>query len=408
MCFKNEVTFSFEAMEDLAEDKFYNPESRRDIGIDGIGLINTVNGIYGKNASGKSTLLRAIATLYNALNYTYTNAGGFSGGLMQLLNPILRGSKAYSENLPIKFKGKFANPEAQLTYIYEIHIKSNDQSIVKETLTQGEHLIFDRPTHLEEGTYNCFDETEINLLFKHIRTQQPILSSNILTNLDSVKDFYKNRQPAFIDLSDSHYRGSVTSSYTRQNFMMGSYIASLLENPIIKPFILEELRMADFTIENYSIHKFPFEEEDKEEGDDYLLYFHHKNKTLSFFEESLGTQKYFFLLLEAFIALEQGKLLVIDELEKALHPLLARRFINLFKNPETNPKNARLLFSSHDMMFLHQSVLNGDQIWFIDRDDQDGTTLYSPAEYADFDPLHVQKDYTLGCYGAVPNTDWRG
>lgn len=400
MCFQNEVTFSFEAMEDLDKDKFYNPESRRDIGIEGIGLINTVNGIYGKNASGKSTLLRAIATLYNILNYTYTY------GLRELLNPMLRG-KAYEEKSPIKFKGKFLNPETKLTYIYEIHIltTSDDHSIVKETLTQGENLAFDRPTHLDEGTYNCFDETERYLLFKHIRTQQPILSSNILTNLDLIKEF-KNPEPTFIDLVVSNYRGSVTSSFTSQSSTVSSYIVPLLEDPRIKPFMLEELRMADFTIEDYVFNEIVSLE--KKESEESFLYFQHKNKTLLFSQESSGTQKYFFLLLEAFMALKKGKLLVIDELEKALHPLLARRFINLFKNPETNPKHARLLFSSHDIMFLHHNALNGDQIWFIDRnEDTQDTKLYSPAEYEGFDPLKLQSEYLLGAYDAVPKTEWR-
>ena len=228
-----------------------------------------------------------------------------------------------------------------------------------------------------------------------VRRNQFALSQTNIHPFESVQRIFSNTQNAFMDV----YLPRNGSRFSRTNRLLkwSPKTQEILQSDEFKQFFLKELQEADFSIKDYDFRN------------DELFFIDFRGLKRELSEQSDGTQKYLFLLLDVKLRiLDTGGFYIVDELEKALHPLLARRFINLFKNPETNPKNARLLFSSHDMMFLHQSVLNGDQIWFIDRDDQDGTTLYSPAEYADFDPLHVQKDYTLGCYGAVPNTDWRG
>jgi AAA15 family ATPase/GTPase len=395
MCFKNEVTFSFEAMEDLAEDKFYNPESRRDIGIDGIGLINTVNGIYGKNASGKSTLFTAIKRLFNLLKYSakFNDDDDFS--------------VSYNDDSkPIVFKTRFSD-EALNVYSYSLHIQGEkgDAKVVYEELKNevNKEFIFERKENIITHT-DVLTPVELDFFKNNLQKNQLIFAYTFsrLKEIracfgDKVNDsmgvrsrpFLRNRKHRVLDFIESYMIPAIAG--------MPDKVQEKLQLPNIKALILNELKVADFNIEDY------FFEEDK-------LVFVHKNKVKRHFgEESDGTKKYFCLLLDVTLnILDTGGLYIVDELEKALHPLLARRFINLFKNPETNPKNARLLFSSHDIMFLHHNALNGDQIWFIDRDDETNETkLYSPAEYEDFDPLKLQSEYLLGAYDAVPNTEWR-
>jgi hypothetical protein len=311
----------------------------------------------------------------------------------------------YDASKPIVFKVKFSD-EALNVYSYSLHIQgeNTDAKVAYEELkneTKNETLFIRKENSAVDSVILSNDQLDIfknDLQKNHLAFSQPFSLFKDIRSCFSAKvnDFMGVRSRPFLRNGKQHFF-ELIEPYMFPAIGMPDEMQEKLQFPHIKDLILNELKIADFNIEDY------FFEEDE-------LVFVHKDKVKRYFgEQSDGTKKYFCLLSDVTLyILDTGGLYIVDELEKALHPLLARRFINLFKNPETNPKNARLLFSSHDMMFLHQSVLNGDQIWFIDRDDQDETSLYSPAEYADFNPLQVQKDYTLGCYGAVPNTDWRG
>ncbi|HOY05044.1 MAG TPA: ATP-binding protein [Saprospiraceae bacterium] len=91
-------------------------------------------------------------------------------------------------------------------------------------------------------------------------------------------------------------------------------------------------------------------------------------------EESLGTRK--FLGMATFIidALQNGMVIVVDELDKSLHPLLSRMLIRIFQNPEMNTKNAQLIFSTHDVSLMDKEILRRDQIYLIDKE-LDGETI---------------------------------
>ncbi len=78
-------------------------------------------------------------------------------------------------------------------------------------------------------------------------------------------------------------------------------------------------------------------------------------------QESEGTQKVFALSGPLLDTLESGKSLVIDELEARLHPLLTRAIIKLFNSRQTNPKNAQLIFATHDTNLLSNRLLRRDQ-----------------------------------------------
>jgi len=119
-------------------------------------------------------------------------------------------------------------------------------------------------------------------------------------------------------------------------------------------------------------------------------------------QESAGTQKIFSLSGPLLDTLEQGKVLVIDELEARLHPLLTLEIIRLFNSPETNPNNAQLIFATHDTGLLGQSLLRRDQIWFTEKDRYGATALYSLAELNVRNDASFDKGYIAGRYGAIP------
>ena len=106
--------------------------------------------------------------------------------------------------------------------------------------------------------------------------------------------------------------------------------------------------------------------------------------------------------------LEQGGVLMVDELNARLHPLLVRNVILTFLNPIINTKHAQLIFTTHDAWQLSNDLLRRDEIWFTEKDKAGVTTLYSLADFVDEDGDKIRKDenygknYLLGKYGGIP------
>lgn len=124
--------------------------------------------------------------------------------------------------------------------------------------------------------------------------------------------------------------------------------------------------------------------------------------------ESQGTNKIIDLSGPIFDTLSLGKILIIDELDAKLHPLITIRIVELFNNPETNPNNAQLIFATHDTNLLGEELFRRDQIWFTEKDEREQTDLYSLADFKLPDGSKVrndsslEKNYIRGRYGAIP------
>ena len=129
----------------------------------------------------------------------------------------------------------------------------------------------------------------------------------------------------------------------------------------------------------------------------------HKNQM-----ESEGTKKVIEMSGPIFDTLNEGKTLIVDELDAKLHPLLTRNIVLLFMDPERNQKGAQLIFATHDTNLLDLEILRRDQIWFAEKDKVESTDIYSLVEFKDEDGKKVRndrdikKDYIRGRYGAIP------
>ena len=128
-------------------------------------------------------------------------------------------------------------------------------------------------------------------------------------------------------------------------------------------------------------------------------------------EESDGTQKMFSMYQYIENILASGSILIIDELNARLHPLLVRNLLIAFLDPEINKKHAQLLFTSHDAWLLKAGILRRDEIWFSEKSLDGLSTLYSLADFIDSEGYKVRKDadleknYLLGKYGAIPSLE---
>ena len=124
-------------------------------------------------------------------------------------------------------------------------------------------------------------------------------------------------------------------------------------------------------------------------------------------QESEGSKKYFRLSGPIIDTLKEGKILVIDELDARLHPILTIEIVKLFNSKRSNPYNAQLIFATHDTNILSANVFRRDQIWFAEKDNEESTDLYSLVEYKlpkgkVRNDASFEKDYIQGRYGAVP------
>jgi predicted ATPase len=132
----------------------------------------------------------------------------------------------------------------------------------------------------------------------------------------------------------------------------------------------------------------------------------HGSVPMSLRDQSLGTQALCALGIPAFTALDRGVPFVVDELDSSLHPYLAAQLIRLFRDPQTNPRGAQLLFTSHDPTLLGriqgEEVLQRDHVWFTEKDDTGVTELFPLSEFKPRAEENKERRYLAGRYGAVP------
>lgn len=192
-----------------------------------------------------------------------------------------------------------------------------------------------------------------------------------------------------------------------------------------KDHLIAYLRAADISIDDIKVERKPFDinqfpsdmpQELREKlferlADKSLLKIQTIHKTVDgevvtfeLQDESDGTQKLFAFAGPWLDTLTHGYVLFIDELQDNLHPKLVQFLVELFHSDATNPKNAQLVFTTHETSILSQDVFRRDQIWFCEKDTDQSTLLYP---LTDFSPRkgreNLELAYLSGRYGAVPN-----
>ena len=119
-------------------------------------------------------------------------------------------------------------------------------------------------------------------------------------------------------------------------------------------------------------------------------------------DESEGTQRLYGLIAPVLDCLRDGRVLVVDELDSSLHTLLVRRLVTMFQTPELNPNGAQLIFSTHDTSLLDHTLFRRDQIWFTEKDADQATRLYPLTDFSPRKQEAWERGYLAGRYGAVP------
>lgn len=404
LSFKEPVTLSLEAsaISDFPENIFTKGRYR---------LLKSAV-IYGANASGKTNLLQAISEMRNIVK---TSAKMSSTDTFSV-TPFLLDTQ--TETLPSFFEILFLVDEVRYRYGFELTPTSVHTEWLYQSKASAEKPLFIRDGNAIEvsGKFpegkNLESKTRENALFLSVCDQ---FNGEIAKK---VMQWFSNGNTISGLLHDT-YRG-VTFK--------------LLNDPDCQPSILEFLEKLDLGFGEVHVQEEEFSPEKLPENMPLAtrlrLSSDLKGKKMFQFktmhdqfnpagekvgqvefdldlQESSGTNKIFDLLGPIFDTLLTGKVLVVDELDAKLHPLLTKALVALFNSEENNPHNAQLVFATHDTNLLTYGNFRRDQIYFTEKDKKGATALYSLVEYKEDGGTvrkdrSFEKDYVQGRYGAIP------
>jgi len=371
-----------------------------------INLLKSV-AIYGPNASGKTNILRAFSYMAHLITDSHKNQPGEAD-----FKPFRLDRK--TENGPSIFE--IIIEIDGIKYIYGFSV--GPSQVYNEYLyyyPRGrKRRIFIRDTR--DPKIYTFPEDEIrqNIIKENTRENMLYLSRSANMNYEKTAIVVK----WFSDKIRTIFRDSYTLGLERYTKKVCA------ENNEIKTRILSDyISKADKGIIGISI-------KEKEIGDDFLkdapkeirdllieqerrdvetIHFgwDKEGKEISIpfnlSEESNGTRKLFSWAGPFVDVLNNGRLLLIDEFENSLHPLLVRYLIGIFNNSEYNKNGAQLIIVTHSPYLLHPDVLRRDQIWLADKNSIQSTELRSLYEYRVRKYENIEKGYLAGRYGAIPN-----
>lgn len=365
--------------------------------------------IYGPNAGGKSNLLAALSAMQQVV---LDSASKQRGDKLPIV-PFRLSEKTAKE--PSFFEATFVATD-RVRYQYGFTATStriHEEWLIAYPKGRAQRW-FDRKWDEDKQTYEW--ELGGNLLGEKLIWQKST-RENALFLSTSVQLNSQQLQPVYDWFSTTLRMGNVGG--------WGSgFTASLCEKEE-KNQILRFLKAADLSIEDIKIETQSFDPKSLPEDmsqafkDELIKEFKDKKfidiKTVhktaeggtvvfDFNEdESDGTQRLFGFAGPWIDSLSNGYILFVDELHDNLHPKLVQFLVSLFHNSETNPKNAQLVFTTHETSILNQDVFRRDQLWFCEKDEHQATDLYP---LTDFSPRkgreNLELAYLSGRYGALP------
>lgn len=369
--------------------------------------------IYGANASGKSNIVRAMIFFRNLVRNSATKLQ--AGEKIELerfkLNVLSREKPAY-------FQIIFLHNGKRYRYGFEV----DDRRIHSEWLYHS----IQRETRLFIREGDVFD---VSAAFKHeapISLQEKTRANALF--LSVLAQFNSPTAISLLNWFDVHFRGisglddSTYAGYTLKQFEKDETFRQRVRDMVR----LADIGIQDISLKNVSVNHLNLPDElremliniAKKEGKSESELEVKKLETIhpifdgeiqtgeeafDMDDESEGTQKFFALLGPLFHSLENGGVLLIDELEARLHPLLTRELVRLYNSPKSNPHNAQLIFITHDASLLGECLLRRDQVWFTQKNRFGATELFSLAEMKERKDASYLKNYLNGQYGAIPH-----
>jgi AAA15 family ATPase/GTPase len=361
--------------------------------------------IYGPNAAGKSNLILALSFVKKfVLN---SARGGQQGDAIDVVSFQM---DLESKNQPSEFEIIFV--EAGVRYQYGFVLTR--QRVEKEWLIaypKGNPQLWFERNQGKDWKFSTYFRGQKKVWQEATRDNALFLSTAVQLKAEQLTPVFN----WFLD----RFRG--IAPYAR---VSSSYSTSQCEHDSsVRQQIIGFLQQADFGIHNIKIDHRQFDEsmlfkdmpdpvrqfflKDMENHKLTDVHFSHRLETgdeifLEMSEESGGTQKLFGLAGPWLDVLSNGRVLVIDELDTSLHPLLIRHLVGMFHDPAVNQKNAQLIFSTHDTSLLQRDVFRRDQVWLAEKDHHLQSHFYPLTDFKVRKEENIERGYLQGRYGALP------
>lgn len=355
--------------------------------------------IYGANASGKSNILKAFTCAILMIR----NSNLMSvGEKWSYIKPFLFDET--SKNKPSEFEFTFITNNVKYKYFF-----SADQNRIYEESLDAYNS--QKPT-------NIFTRKDTNIYeFSNDKNKLASLAANNTENklfLSTATTWnYEKTKDAFLWFTKA------IDTYDSFNKIMDKDLIDYSENEELKKFSLKLLKEADILIKNISVN---YEEKEMEgtiadmpvipimkkvdiELEHEVVDKDNNTHTykLNFKDESSGTKVLFAFAPFLKRAFEETKVIIVDELEKSMHPKIVEFIVKLFNNKDINKVNSQLIFTTHATNLLNLEILRRDQIWFVEKNPKNGNSeLYPLDSFSVRKDENIQKGYINGRYGAVP------
>ncbi len=397
----------------------------------GVSILKTA-AIYGANAAGKSNLVKAIAFLKSIV--------------LSEMPILLPQSKRFRLNdfidKPSTFRIEFEYQDSHFDYAVEIYkgkISEEWLYLIDSISKSKEELLFKRKNDdVTFGKY--FKENEELIFAKRFLEKELKSNSTVLNNchelfiknkiFDKILEAFTKIQIVFpnsinIEFTQSVLLGKKNLEFT-ENLLLNSKtgIKNILLKPIdadkffgiddkpVKDHLIDQLESLIESGNEFDKNKalvFPYRNKNFslfKTGSEYFVYDlcttqEFSNYTFDFNELSDGTNR-LFELSPAFEDLIYGKdvVYIIDELERSMHPLLAKELLKMYSLKSTS--KSQLIFTTHESHLLDDELLRRDEIWFTEKKSDGSTEFYPLSNFNPRGDKVLERGYLQGRYGGIP------
>ncbi|MCP5392021.1 MAG: ATP-binding protein [Sphingomonadaceae bacterium] len=368
--------------------------------------------IYGANASGKSSVVGALEFLQRLVIHS---ARDESGNFLATL-PVCKATSKTEKAQTSLFEINFIEEDVQYTY----GVVASQDRIVEEWLhaktKKGRtRELFSRALEGDEYDWHFssyFNSKKMTSTWsKATRPNALFLSTAIQLNSNELRPVHEWVTLRLRLVTPSNHLGHMVTSQ------------HLVDEEKDYDALLELVQAADPTITAINVEPNEVEEneflsvfneeirarllENAVSRIDYDVRVTHKvpgcpEYSLDIEEESDGTQIIYKYAAPFLQSLEHNFVVVVDELDRSLHPLLLERFVALFTEPNDEKTEAQIIFTTHDSALLSTDVIHRDQIWFVDNVGMKGSKLVPLSDFKPRKSDRLQKIYLQGRYRAVP------
>ncbi len=399
-CFRDEQVFSLVASADKTA-----PENLAELPDQKLRLLKSAV-VYGPNAAGKTSLLDA---LYFFTTFVRRSAQNEADAPIAV-KPFLFDEQSKDE--PSSFEAVFIHEGVRYQYGFTV----NQERVLEEWLFSypkgrprrlfrrawdGDEEQFEFSVHLKGEKTRLKSMTRPNALFLSVgaafnHQQLTVIHRWLSRQIRGLQAPYAERHPAWLTIPPE----------TRDKYTPAVQQLLQLADVGIVDFSFVELDMDELPSGKLVLVKRSASDSARNKLKLVSVDMFHRSGAdkipLTIREESRGTQQVFSLGFFLLPVLSEGKVAFVDELDASLHPLLVRKLVELFHHPATNPKNAQLIFNTHDTTLLSRSLFRRDQIWLVEKDEEGAAHLYSLLEYSPRRDEALEKGYLMGRYGAIP------